>query len=58
MLAALPGATIAAPVSFILLAGGVVVVGIAGLPPIGIAVITAHLVVWRLEIFRETRDSM
>jgi len=58
LLAALPGATIAAPVSFILLAAGVVVVGVAGLPPIGIAVVTAHLVVWRLEIFRQTRDSM
>lgn len=58
MMAALPGATIAAPVSFVLLAGGVVVVGISGLPPIGVAVVAAHLVVWRLEIFRATRDSM
>jgi H+/Cl- antiporter ClcA len=58
MMAAVPGATIAAPVSFILLAGGVVVVGVSGLPPIGIAVITAHLAVWGLEVFRETRDSM
>ena len=58
MLAALPGATIAAPVSFILLGAGVVATGISALPPIGIAVITAHLAVWGLDLFHETRDSM
>jgi hypothetical protein len=58
MLAAVPAATIAAPVSFILLGGGVVATGISGLPPIGIAVITAHLSVWGLDLFRQTRDSM
>jgi len=58
MLAAVPAATIAAPVSFILLGGGVVATGISGLPPIGIAVITAHLAVWGLDLFRQTRDSM
>lgn len=56
--AALPAATIAAPVSFTILAGGVVVVGLAGLAPIGLAVVTAHLAVWGLEIFRDTRDAM
>lgn len=58
MMAAVPAATIAAPISFILLGGGVVAVGISGLPPIGIAVITAHLAVWGLDLFKETRDSM
>jgi H+/Cl- antiporter ClcA len=58
MLAAVPGATMAAPVSFIILGGGVVAIGISGLPPIGIAVITAHLAVWGRELFHETRDSM
>ena len=58
MMAAVPGATIAAPVSFILLGAGTVALGIEGLPPIGIAVITAHLAVWGLEIYDETRDSM
>lgn len=58
MLAALPAATIAAPVSFIILGAGVVAVGVEALAPIGIAVMTAHLAVWGLELFRETRNSM
>ena len=58
MMAAVPAATIAAPVSFILLGGGVVAVGISGLPPIGIAVIMAHLAVWGLDLFKQTRESM
>ena len=58
MMAAIPGATISAPVSFIILGAGVVSVGILGLAPIGVAVITAHLAVWGLEIFRETKESM
>jgi hypothetical protein len=58
MVAAVPGATIGAPVSFILLGAGVVGVGISGLAPVGIAVVTAHLAVWGLEVFRETRQSM
>jgi H+/Cl- antiporter ClcA len=58
MLAAVPAATIAAPVSFIVLGGGVVATGISGLPPIGIAVIVAHLAVWGLDLFQQTRDSM
>jgi len=58
MIAAVPGATIGAPVSFILLGAGVVGVGIGGLAPIGIAVITAHLAAWSLQLFHETRESM
>ena len=58
LIAALPGATIGAPVSFILLGGGVVLTGVEGLPPIGLAVITAHLVVWNIEIYREMRESV
>ena len=58
LIAALPGATIGAPVSFILLGGGVVLTGVEGLPPIGLAVITAHLAVWNVEVFRETRESV
>ena len=58
MIAAVPGATIGAPVSFILLGAGVVGVGIGGLAPIGIAVIAAHLAVWGIKLFRQTRESM
>jgi len=58
MIAAVPGATLGAPVSFILIGAGSVGVGISGLAPVGIAVITAHLAVWGLEVFRETRESM
>jgi H+/Cl- antiporter ClcA len=58
MIAAVPGATLAAPVSFILLGAGVVGVGISGIAPVGIAVITAHLAVWGLDVFRETRESV
>ena len=58
MVAAVPGATIGAPVSFILLGAGVVGLGIAGIAPVGIAVITAHVAVWGLEVFSETRESM
>jgi H+/Cl- antiporter ClcA len=58
MIAAVPGATMAAPVSFILLGAGVVGVGISGIAPVGIAVITAHLAVWGLGVFRETRESV
>ena len=48
----------AAPVSFILLGAGVVGVGVSGIAPVGIAVITAHLAVWGLDVFRETRESV
>jgi H+/Cl- antiporter ClcA len=58
LIAAVPGATIGAPVSFILIGAGVVGVGVGGFAPIGIAVITAHLSVWGLQVFKETRESM
>jgi len=58
MIAAVPGAVIGAPASFILLGAGVVGIGVGGLAPIGIAVVTAHLAVWGLRLFRETRDGM
>lgn len=56
--AAVPGATIGAPVSFILLGAGVVGVGIQGIAPVGIAVITAHLAVWGIKLFRGSRQSV
>ena len=58
MIAAVPGGTIGAPVSFILLGAGVVGVGISGIAPVGIAVITAHLAVWGLDLFKEARESL
>jgi H+/Cl- antiporter ClcA len=58
MIAAVPGAIIGAPVSFILIAVGGVGLGVAAVGPIGIAVITAHLTVSSIKVFAETRDSM
>lgn len=58
MTAAVPGATIGAPVSFILLGVGVVGVGVSGIAPVGIAVVTAHLAVWGLKLLKETRESV
>ncbi len=58
MIAAVPGGTIGAPVSFILLGAGVVGVGISGIAPVGIAVVTAHLAVWGVTLFQEARESV
>jgi H+/Cl- antiporter ClcA len=58
MVAAVPGAIIGAPASFTLLGAGVVGVGIEGIAPVGISVITAHLAGWGSELFRETRGSV
>jgi H+/Cl- antiporter ClcA len=57
MIAAVPGAIIGAPVSFVLIAIGGVGLGVTAVGPIGIAVITAHLTVAALKMFAETRDS-
>jgi H+/Cl- antiporter ClcA len=58
MVAAVPGATIGAPVSFILLGAGVVGLGIQGIAPVGIAVVTAHLAMSSFTLFKETRASV
>ncbi len=58
MIAAVPGAIIGAPVSFILIAVGGVGLGVTAVAPIGIALITAHLTVGAVKLFAETRDSM
>jgi H+/Cl- antiporter ClcA len=58
MTAAVPGATIGAPVSFILIGVGVVGVGVTGIAPVGIAVVSAHLAVWGLKLLKETRESV
>lgn len=58
MTAAVPGATIGAPVSFILLGAGVVGVGIGGLAPVGVAVVTAHLAAWGIRVFSDMRTSV
>lgn len=57
-IAAMPGAIIGAPVSFILIGAGVVGVGVGGLAPVGMAVVTAHLAVWSLKLFSQMRDSV
>jgi len=56
MLAAVPGAIIAAPVSFVLIGVGTVGLGVAAIAPIGIAVITAYITVSALRL-RLSRES-
>ena len=50
MIAAAPGAIIGAPVSFILIGVGTVGLGVEAIPPIGIAVVTAHITVSALKL--------
>jgi len=45
-------------VSFILLGSFTVGLGLAGVAPVGIAVITAHLAVSGLKVFQNTRESV
>ena len=56
MMAAVPGAIIAAPVSFVLIGVGTVGLGVAAIAPIGIAVITAYITVSALRL-RLSRES-
>jgi H+/Cl- antiporter ClcA len=58
MIAAIPAAIISAPISFILIAVGGVGLGVAAIPPIGISVLTAQLVVGALKLAREAHQSM
>jgi len=59
MVAAVPGAIISAPVSFILLGVGTVGLGVAGMAPVGIAVIIAHLTVSAGKaFFADAHDSI
>jgi H+/Cl- antiporter ClcA len=58
MIAALPGATISAPVSFILIGVGGVALGTAAIAPVGIAVITAYLAISTVKFFKEQQDAM
>lgn len=55
MIAAVPGASIGAPVSFILIGVGTVGIGVEGLPAIGIAVIVSHLGASALQLYRRQR---
>ncbi len=57
MIAAVPGAIIGAPVTFIILGVGTVGLGISSVAPMGIAIITAQLAVSALRLRRE-HDSM
>ena len=58
MIAALPGATISAPVSFILIGVGGVALGTAGIAPVGLAVITAYLAISTVSMFKAEQDAM
>jgi H+/Cl- antiporter ClcA len=58
MIAAVPGATISAPVSFILIGVGGVALGPAGVAPVGIAVITAYLAISTVRFFKEQQEAM
>jgi len=57
MIAAVPGAIIGAPVTFIILGVGTVGLGISSVVPMGIAIITAQLAVSVLRL-RRAHDSM
>ncbi len=57
MIAAVPGAIIGAPVTFIILGVGTVGLGIASVAPMGLAIITAQLAVSALRL-RRTHDSI
>lgn len=58
MIAAVPGATISAPVSFILIGVGGVALGISGVAPVGLAVITAYLAISTVKFFKAEQDAM
>jgi H+/Cl- antiporter ClcA len=57
MIAAVPGAIIGAPVTFIILGVGTVGLGISSVAPMGIAIITAQLTVSALRL-RRAHDNM
>jgi H+/Cl- antiporter ClcA len=52
MIAAVPGAIIGAPVSFILIGTGTTGLGVEAIPPIGVAVVSAHISVSALQLRR------
>ena len=58
MMAAVPGAVISAPVSFILIGVGDVLLGPAGFAPVGISVITAYLAISSVKFFKQEQDAM
>ena len=58
MIAAVPGAVISAPVSFILIGVGGVALGASAIAPIGIAVITAYLAISTVKFFKEEQDAV
>jgi H+/Cl- antiporter ClcA len=58
MIAAVPGGIIGAPVSFALIGAAGVGVGAAGIPPIGIAIITSHITVSAIRIARKASTSL
>ena len=57
MLAAVPGAIIAAPISFVLIGAGTVGLGVEAIAPIGIAVITAYVTVSALRLRLSREDA-
>jgi H+/Cl- antiporter ClcA len=58
MIAAVPGATISAPVSFILIGVGGVALGTAGIAVVGLAVITSYLAISTVKYFKTEQDAM
>ena len=56
MLAAVPGAIIAAPVSFVLIGVGTTGLGVEAIAPIGIAVVTAYITTSALKLRLSRRD--
>jgi hypothetical protein len=57
MLAAVPGAIVAAPVSFVLIGVGTAGLGVEAIAPVGIAVITSYVTVSALRL-RSAKSDM
>jgi len=57
LLASVPGATIGAPISFMLIGVGTVATGLDGLPAVGVAVIVAHIGASALQLHRHQRQA-
>ena len=58
MIAAVPGAVVSAPVSFIFIGVGGVLLGPEGFAPVGLAVITAYLAMSTVKFFKQEQDAM
>lgn len=57
LLAAVPGSVVQAPLSMILISAGAVGLNGAAIPPVGVAVVTAHLITSAVTTIIATRQT-